>query len=259
MNESPENTAGSASQVTPTMSLGARLVNIFAAPGEVFDEVRRAGPSAANWLVPVLLAALVGGVSVWIMFSQPAIQQQFREQQVQRMEKAVNDGRMRTEDAQRAQQAMGDLPLMFAKIGGSIGAVVMSFVWVFFLALVVWLLGRWGLRASFPYLKAVEIVGLSEMIAILGGIITLLLVILRGDMMASLSPALLYERFDPANKAHLLMSSLNLMTLWFLGVLACGLARLGKTTFFKAACWLYGLWAASRLALVFSGLATMGM
>jgi len=44
----------------PTTSLAARLMNVFAVPGEVFDEVKASAHSAGNWLLP----ALVGSVSV---------------------------------------------------------------------------------------------------------------------------------------------------------------------------------------------------
>jgi len=44
----------------PASSLGGRLVNMFAAPGDVFEEIRTSTPSSANWLVPLLLSCLVG-------------------------------------------------------------------------------------------------------------------------------------------------------------------------------------------------------
>ena len=40
------------------MNLGARLLNIYAIPGDVFDEVMAAPPKLANWLVPTLLTCL---------------------------------------------------------------------------------------------------------------------------------------------------------------------------------------------------------
>ena len=39
------------------MSLAARLLNVFATPGDVFDDVKVAPASTANWLVPALLLA----------------------------------------------------------------------------------------------------------------------------------------------------------------------------------------------------------
>ncbi len=87
------------------MSLAARLENIYAVPGDVFAEIRAAGPSVANWLVPVLIACAVGVASVFVVFSQPAIQQQIREKQSAAMEKRfgemVKAGKMTQEQADR--------------------------------------------------------------------------------------------------------------------------------------------------------------
>src|SRR5262245_42046331 len=38
----------------PEMSLFARLLNIFAVPGDVFEEVKQSRVRTANWLLPLL-------------------------------------------------------------------------------------------------------------------------------------------------------------------------------------------------------------
>ena len=63
---------------SPTMSLAARLLNVFAIPGDVFEEVKATRASVGNWLAPVILSAVVGAISAIVIFSQPAIQQQLR-------------------------------------------------------------------------------------------------------------------------------------------------------------------------------------
>ena len=44
----------------PAISLAARLLNVFAIPGEVFAGVRASRISIGNWLVPTLLLVVVG-------------------------------------------------------------------------------------------------------------------------------------------------------------------------------------------------------
>src|SRR6266851_1368031 len=70
----------------PRMSLAARLLNVFAVPSDVFTDVKTAPNAVANWLVPVLLSALVGALAAIIILSQPAIQQQMREAQTKAMD-----------------------------------------------------------------------------------------------------------------------------------------------------------------------------
>src|SRR6266446_2395108 len=71
------------------MPLGARLMNMFTGPGEVFEDVLKGPPSTANWLVPVILSCVVGMVSSFVIFSQDAITQQLKEKQEQALEKRL--------------------------------------------------------------------------------------------------------------------------------------------------------------------------
>jgi hypothetical protein len=240
-------------------SLLARLANVYAAPGEVFDGLRERPPSVANWLVPVFLAAFVGMISVWVMFSQPAVLQQMEDIQNKRYEQLVADGKMTQEQVDQLQARMGDLQLTIMRIGGTVGALFGTFFWLFLMSLVFFLLLRWGFRTPQPFMKIVEVVGLSQMIGVLGGLVTTLLIVITGSMFTNLGPALLISDFDPGNKLHLLASSVNVFTLWWLGVVALGLSRISRVSLGKTALVLYGLWAALRLIIIYSGLGGSGM
>ena len=111
----------------PASSLAARLTNIFVSPGDVFEEVKVSPPTANNWLVPVLLLAVIGVISTFVIFSQPAMMQQIREQQAKVFDQQVKAGKMTQSQADQAM-AMAEKfsgPMMM-KISGSIGAVVSS-------------------------------------------------------------------------------------------------------------------------------------
>jgi hypothetical protein len=108
----------------------------------------------------------------------------------------------------------------------------------------------------FSYMKAVEVVGLAAMISLLSGVIALLLVMIKGSMMVSLGPALLLDRLDATNTTHQLLAAVNIMTFWYVAVLASALSRLSSASFAKAAIWLFGFWFVFKVGpiLVFSGL-----
>ena len=76
----------------PASSLAGRLMNVFAAPGDVFEELRTSTPATANWLVPLLLACLVGVSYAFAVFSQESILQSMRETQEKAMQKQVDAG-----------------------------------------------------------------------------------------------------------------------------------------------------------------------
>jgi Yip1 domain len=235
-------------------SLFTRLTNVFAAPGELFDEVKVARHSVANWVVPAIIAAVVGVAFTLVMFSQPTIQRKIREQQEKAMEKQVQAGKMTQQQADQALEMTQKFTGPMMKIFGSIAAVVVSFVRLFWWALVLWLMGRWFFKVQFPYMKAVEVVGLSSMIAVLGGIVALLLMLILGKMFASASLALLVSDFDMTNKKHFLLGAVNLFNFWMVAVMGLGLARVTGQPSGRAMLLFFAYWIAMSLALIAVGL-----
>jgi len=226
-----------------TTSLPARLINVFAEPGQVFEEIKNSPPASSNWLVPVMLWVLVSVIASFILFSQPSIQHQVREQQAKAMDKMVEQGKMTREQADQAtavsEKFLGPTMLM---IFGSVGAAGAAFAHVFWWALVLWLLGRWLLKSQFPYLKALEVAGLSMMVWVLSAILGLLLGIITGRMIATPSAALLISEFDLTNKSHILLATLNPFHLWLVLLMAIGLSKLAGVPFFRAAVLVLGCW-----------------
>ncbi len=225
-------------------------MNVLAAPGEVFDEIKTAPQCTSNWLVPALLSAFIGVLSTIVLFSQPAIIQQIHEQQTKVFEDQVSAGKMTRTDADQAEamtEKFGGPTTMM--ISGSIGAVVVSFARVFWWAFVLWFLGLVFLKTKLNYLKALEVAGLASMIALLGAIITLLLSVSFGKIVAP-SPALLISHFNPKNVLHLALAAMNLFSLWLVGVLAVGLSRLSGARFSKALGLTGGFWLTLQFFLI---------
>ena len=229
-------------------------MNVFAAPGEVFGEVKTAVPSATNWLIPILLWIVVGVISVCIMFAQPAIQQTIHDEQVKALDTQVQQGKMTQAQEDQALQVMEKFmgPTLLA-VFGSIGLIGYCFVSLFGWALVLWLAGRWFFKVQFGYRKAVEVAGLSSLILTLGTIIGTLLAVILGRLYAGPSLALLVTSFDPANRVHLLLGAANATYLWHTGVLAIGLAKLSGGSMTKAFAVVFGFWVLMELLLIAVG------
>jgi len=60
----------SAAPKTPAMSVAARMLNIFAAPGEVFDDIKNSPALTSSWLVPAVVLVVVGWICSAIVLSQ---------------------------------------------------------------------------------------------------------------------------------------------------------------------------------------------
>ena len=159
---------------------------------------------------------------------------------------------MTQEQADKASEAIEQyMTPGIMKLAGAAGAVFSNVAWLFLAALGLWLLGRFVFKGDFSYMQTVEVTGLATMIAILGAIISMLLVVVTGNRYMTPGPALLIQDFDSTNKTHLLLSGLNLMTLWYVAVLAIGLARLSGASFAKAGSSLFGAWAVFKLGSIF--------
>lgn len=235
------------------MSLGSKLANVFAAPGEVFESVKSTPPKHANWAVPVIITAVFGILFTLVVFSQPTVQSQMREQQEKRFMEQVQQGKMTREQADQAMQRMPAPGSTIWLVFGSAGVAVVQFVTLFFVALVMWLVGKFAFKKAVGYLKVLEAVGLSTLINALGTIITMLLIIVMGSFYATPSLALAISEYDPSNHLHSLASSVNIFTLWYLAVLSVGLGKIFEASTVKAALWVYILWAVWSIAWAFLG------
>jgi hypothetical protein len=235
----------------PVTSLAARLMNVFAAPTEVFEEIKASRPTTANWLVPALITAVVMAASMVIVASQPGIQQKIREQQDQAIEKQVQAGRLTRQQADQQQAMMekfGSGTLL--KAGAGVVGVIFGIGRVFWWATVLWLLGRWLLRIRFRYGKAMEAAGIAGMIGVLGMLVKLLLQVNLSNPSASPSLALAVGEFDGKNPTHLLLAALDVFQVWQAGVLGCALARLAGLPFLRGAFVMFGFWIVLQLLLI---------
>ncbi len=243
-----------APQASPT-SLAARLLNVLATPGEVFEEVKVSRPSIANWLLPTLLLGLASAMSVFLILSQPAIAQQMRERQEKVFEDQVKAGKMTQQQADNAMAAVEKYSGPIAGIGGAVGGGFMSFVTVFGWGFLLWLIGRFALKAELDFMKVVEVAGLASVISVLETLVRILLVFGFSNPLASPSLGLLMKNPDPKNTLFTLLSLVNIMTFWALAVRSIGLAKLSGVRFGKAAVWVFGIWAVITALMTSMGLA----
>jgi hypothetical protein len=224
------------------MSLVGRLMNVFVSPGEVFDDIRGAEHSVANWLVPGVILILVGWLgSAWILSQEP-IQQQMREIGEKNIEKQIAKSKVSEQQAQQMRQIGEKYGSLGLKISVVTMPVMLGLIVPFIWGLFIWVVGSKILKGGFSYLKGVEVVGLANMIAVLHSVVKCLLITMKGNVMAGPSLALLVKDFDPQNPVHNVMVVLDVMTFWVLAVRASGLARLSRVSFLKAALWVFGIW-----------------
>jgi hypothetical protein len=221
------------------MSLAARLLNVFAVPGDVFAGIKAGRFCVWNWLLPAALLAVVGVATVIVAGPSASVQRQLRDrfdQQNKTLEEQVKAGKLSRANADR-EQAVPRIVLdpLIWKAAASIAAVVSGPARVFWWAFILWLLGRRYLNVQVGYLKALEVAGLALMISVLGEIVMLLLIIDLPKLLTLSNPTLVVTDLETAQRSRLCLGAEMLFSVWLIGVLSVGLARLAGAPFLRAA------------------------
>jgi hypothetical protein len=159
------------------------------------------------------------------------------------IDRMVERGKMTADQAEKAKPIAETMAVTGGTISATVAALFIAFALPFWWGLILWLGGK-VLKGNFSYMKGVEVAGLANMILVLDTVVRTLLILVTGNLFASLSLALAIKDFDPQNTLHGLCALVNLMVFWTLGVRSVGLARLSGASFGKAALWVFGIWAA---------------
>jgi len=227
----PQDTA--ATVAAPKLSsFMTRMTNVFASPSELYTEVAALPVQKSSWVIPFVFSLLLAFIITYVLYSNESLRHQIYDIQMRGVEKAVQEGRMTETQAERVREQMeGSGPTMFMLIGGGF-AVVMVTLTFFGAALFLWLATKFGLKAAAGYSKFLEVSGLASLIAILGTIVLVLMMNAFDSLYASPSLALaVLDSYDSQNKLHVVMSSLNVFSIWEVAVLGLGLSKIsGKST-----------------------------
>lgn len=223
------------------MSFTEKITNIIASPGELFENVRLTGKTNSNWLVPWIIFVVVGIILGQLMLSNPSLTDQLGQMIRKGMEKSVQEGKMTQEQMDRAYEFARPGSTLF-RLGQIGGLAIYSFVLVFVLGLIYWFLGKSTMKANAPYMKVVEVAGLTLFIALLEQIVTTLLMFAMDSIHATPSLGIFVSDFDMDNKLHVALSKVNAFTFWSLSVTSVGLSRLFQRDFPKVLVLVLALW-----------------
>ena len=226
------------------MSFSDKLMNVFAAPGALYEYIGQSEKDNSNWGIPLTVSMLVSILFMFVVFSQSTIQDQMTQKQQQAIEKRVAEGKMTQEQADQAAA------LNFTKPGspmflifGSVGVVLVNALSLFLPALAYWLILKFGFKSALSYMKITEVVGLSLYIGAVGALISMIMIVMMGTMHATPSLGLLVSQFDDQNKVHKILESCNFITLWATGVVGIGLSKAARISLAKGLATAFGVWA----------------
>lgn len=241
---------------TPTSSLLARLLNIFAIPGTVFEEVQFSRHKWSNWLLPMLLSCMLFAAWGCVLLATPVVRTGITKLP-ESVSEAVAKGRVSQAEADQLLKIVDlmekqpeILRVLFVGCGVAIGLLRLAW-WAF----VLWVLARAFLHMRIPFSKTMEVAGLASMVTILNIVVLLVLTIKpkggpEGGLMV-LNPPLV-------DASPLVTVLLTLMQFWFLAVLTTGLARLTGALWVRAALLVFISWMMADLLRLLLGVGTLG-
>lgn len=242
----------------PTISFSDIMMNVFASPADAYEGIRTSPSRASVWVVPMIVVILLSCAYTWTMFSNEAIKSQFMDARREALQEQVQSGKI---DRDKANEGMDQLEKAGGMliVGGVIAVALITPIMLFVIALVLWLIGKFLLKADLGYAKYLELWGAAQWIGALGVIVTILLMVGLSSMYATPSAALaILGSFKPHNTVHKLLASINVFLIWQLIVAGIGMAKYaGKPngTGFGVGIGLFVLWT---LLSVF-GSAALGM
>jgi len=216
----------------PQASMMSKLVNIFASPGEAFGGIDSSPGKASSWLFPFLVIFFISVLITYLLVSNETLKAQIVDAQAKSLQKAVESGRMPQQAADQQIEGMQRMGTGMFMAFGTIGSLVYICAYFFGASLFLWLVGKFGLKATAGYGKYLEVYGMSSWVGVLGALITTLLILGMNSMYASPSAVLaVLSDYDPTNDMHKYMSAANVFSIWQAAVLGIGLSKLsGKGT-----------------------------
>ncbi|MCZ7557299.1 MAG: YckD family protein [Bacteroidia bacterium] len=233
------------------LSLTDKFIGVITEPADTFAIIRAAGPKTSDWIVPLLVMAIILGISMFVRFSNPETAAQMQQQQEMAIQKRVDAGQMTQEQADQTIEQMeqfGGMTKIFAPIGAVLGYVAIFFL----LCLFYWLIVRFIMKGDTNYSFILSVVGLSAFISAIDQIISILLMVVTGNAMANLSPALFVDS-QAAGKTFYLLMVLAPISLWAQYVIGIGFAKTANISTAKGVIASFIVWLLFALLTVTTG------
>jgi hypothetical protein len=249
-----EQTDNQVLETQQTTSLMTRITNVFASPSELYTEVSANPVQTSSWVFPLILSLIISLFFVTAIYYNDALRSQIYEMQEEKMQEIVEQGKMTQQQYDSWVDGMENSgPGMFIAFGG-ISEVVKALIVFFGASLILWLFMKIALKFGGGYKKVLEVWGLASFIGIFGSVITMLLMYLFNSMTATPSPTLfLGEGFDAKNSLHVILASLNIFTIWQMGIVGLGLSKISNKSIGLGLGVAYGLWIIWVLLSTFLG------
>ena len=229
------------SEAPTRMSFAEKVVNLFTSPGELYEDVQQTPNTTSNWLIPLVIFIVVSLIMGQLVMQNPSLADQMGRTIRHQFDSAIEQGKMTPEQADQAYEMAKPGSTWFL-IGQTAGVIIAVPIVLFIITLVYWLLGKWGMKATAPYAKVLEVIGFTFLIGAVESIVTTILMFALDSLFATPSLGAFVSNFDLQNKLHLALAKANIFTIWSLAVTSIGLSKIFQRDFPKVLVLVFALW-----------------
>jgi hypothetical protein len=233
-----------------SMNAFVRLLRPFVAPQQLFEHLRE----KPDWFLPFILVAIVTTAAMLPIYSI------YKDFQYQAIDKMLEDGKLDTEQAGFAYEAVGSpVRTIFDFAVRPVFYLIILLVQALF-----FYLGANMLGGESTFKKSLAVAAYSSLVFVPGAIITDILILIKRDMLSGLNLA----KILPADMAegglfsrifYQLLSHFDVFQVWALVLMSIGIAvtmQLSKAKSYALIFVLWGIWIVISIVLaeVFGGL-----
>ena len=224
------------------LSVTDKFIGILTEPASTFENLRQAGMRASDWLVPVLILTIVIAAATYIQMTDPAMKEQLRQKTEQQFDEQVASGKMTPQQKEQAismMEKMGSLQAIFA-VGG---VIIFVPVVLLLMALIYWLILKFGFKGSAAYSMIFAAAALTTYIGAIDQIVILLISIVTKNFYATFSLGF-FMAPNLTSPAYKLISALDPISIWSSYVMALGFSKVSGVSKGKTLTLVFGLWIA---------------
>lgn len=218
------------------LSHSDKMIGVLTEPGKTFDLIAKFRPKAMDWLLPVISFLVIAIISNFILFQNPEIKLQFDkmlDKQVAEVEaqfdEKVQKGEMTESEKEAAlEQTKGGMAFFTGPVMRSVTAVVYTFIGLFFMALVYFLLSKFALKGDGTYSGTLIARGLPVYILVVQVIVVAILSMVMNKLLFDTSAASFLDA-EKGTITSYLLGRVDPFVIWFYIVVGIGLAKMFKS------------------------------
>ena len=242
-----EQTSETSSPITvpQNITLSDALAGVFTEPGTTFSEVK-VSTRSTYWVWPIIILAVISAFASYIVMNDEELSSEIKKMQMdavkERVEKAVKSGDMTREQADQRIEATkkmsgGTLFVVF----GTVGALFSVFIFYFLKTFAFW--GAFKIfKGSSTFVNMMNVLGLASIISSVQTIVNTVLEVLTGRLFVNLGLVLMFTEEQLGKNMFKFITNFDLITLWYLAVIAVGSAKISGLKSSVTFPVVYGLW-----------------